>query len=130
MKTPRQARREAHELWQICAAGGVLDEARARAVADQIVQSRHGGSHAVLKHFLRLLRLDQESRTAVVASAAPLDPAVRAEIEHGLARLHRRGLETRFVVDPSLIGGLRVQIGCDVYDGSVRGGLAALESGF
>jgi len=130
MKTPRQARREAHELWQICAAGGVLDEARARAVAGQIVQSRHGGSHAVLKHFLRLLRLDQEARTAIVASAAPLDPAVRAEIEHGLARLHRRGLETRFVVDPSLIGGLRVQIGCDVYDGSVRGGLAALESGF
>jgi F-type H+-transporting ATPase subunit delta len=130
MKTPRQARREAHELWQICAAGGVLDEARARAVVDQIVQSRHGGSHAVLKHFVRLLRLDQEARTAIVASAAPLDPAVRAEIERGLARLHRRGLETRFVVDPSLIGGMRVQVGCDVYDGSVRGGLAALESGF
>jgi F-type H+-transporting ATPase subunit delta len=83
-----------------------------------------------LKHFVRLLRLDQEARTAIVASAAPLDPAVRAEIERGLARLHRRGLETRFVVDPSLIGGMRVQVGCDVYDGSVRGGLAALESGF
>jgi len=130
MKTPRQARREAHELWQICAAGGVLDEARARAVVDQIVQSRHGGSHAVLKHFVRLLRLDQEARTAIVATAAPLDPAVRAEIERGLARFDRRGLETRFVVDPSLIGGMRVQVGCDVYDGSVRGGLAALESGF
>ena len=130
MKTPRQARREAHELWQICAAGGVLDEARARAVADQIVQSRHGGSHAVLKHFLRLLRLDQEARTAIVASAAPLDPAVRAEIERGLARLHRRGLETRFVVDPSLIGGMRVQIGSDVYDGTIRAGLNELESRF
>jgi F-type H+-transporting ATPase subunit delta len=130
MKTTRQARREAHQLWQICATDGVLDAVRARAVADQIVQSRRGGSHAVLKAFLRLLRLDQEARTAVVASAAPLDPAVRAEIERGLARLHRRGLETRFVVDPSLIGGMRVQIGCDVYDGSVRGGLAALESGF
>ena len=130
MKTPRQARREAHHLWQICAADGVLDDARARAVVDQIVQSRHGGSHAVLKHFLRRLRLDQEARTAVVASAAPLDPAVRVEIERGLARLHRRRLETRFLVDPSLIGGMRVQIGCDVYDGSIRGGLAALESGF
>src|SRR3954466_748839 len=105
MKSARQARREAHELWQLCAAGGVLDEARARAVVEQIVRSRHGGTYAVLKQFLRLLRLDQEARTATVASAAPLDPAVRAEIERGLARLHRRGLETSFVVDPSLIGG-------------------------
>ena len=48
----------------------------------------------------------------------------------GLDRLHGRPIATEFVVDPSLIGGLRVQIGCDVYDGSVRGGLAALESGF
>ena len=83
MKTVRQARREAHELWQICAAGGVLDEARARAVVDQIVRSRHGGAYAVLKQFLHLLRLDQEARTATVASAAPLDPAVRAESNAG-----------------------------------------------
>ena len=130
MKTVRQARREAHELWQMCATGGVIDEARARAVIDQIVRSRHRGSYAVLKQFLRLVRLDQEARTATVASAVPLDPAVRAEIERGLARLPRRGLETRFVVDPSLIGGMRVQVGCDVYDGSVRAGLAALESEF
>lgn len=130
MKTVRQARREAHELWQICAADGVLDEARARAVVDQIVRSRHGGAHAVLKQFLRLLRLDKEARTATVASAVPLDPAVRADIERGLARLHRHGLETHFVVDPSLIGGMRVQVGCDVYDGSVRAGLNELESRF
>ena len=78
MKTVRQARREAHELWQICAAGGVLDEARARAVVDQIVRSRHGGASAVLTQFLRLLRLDLPERTA-----AGIDADVEARLETG-----------------------------------------------
>jgi len=35
-----------------------------------------------------------------------------------------------FGVNPELIGGLRVKVASDVFDGSVRGRLAALESGF
>jgi F-type H+-transporting ATPase subunit delta len=35
-----------------------------------------------------------------------------------------------FTQRPELIGGMRVQVGCDVYDGSVRAGLAALEKSF
>ncbi|HJZ71125.1 MAG TPA: F0F1 ATP synthase subunit delta [Vicinamibacterales bacterium] len=130
MKTPRQVKREARELWQVCLQDGLLDEARARLVVDQIAESQRAAAVPLLKQFLRRLRLDRAERTAVVASAAPLDPAVRAEIERGLARLPGRVLDTRFVVDPSLIGGMRVQIGSTVYDGSVRAGLAALESQF
>jgi F-type H+-transporting ATPase subunit delta len=130
MKTARQVKRDAQELWRACLADGVLDEARARLVVDRIVQSQHAGTLPVLKHFLRLLRLDHAGRTAAVSSAAPLEPAVRAEIERGLARLRDRPLVTTFVVDPALIGGLRVQVGSDVYDGSVRAGLTALESAF
>jgi F-type H+-transporting ATPase subunit delta len=130
MKTARQVKRDAQELWRACLADGVLDEARARSVVDRIVQSQHAGALPVLKQFIRLLRLDHAGRTAIVSSAAPLDAAVRAEIERGLARLRDRPVVTTFVVDPTLIGGLRVQVGSDVYDGSVRAGLAALESSF
>jgi F-type H+-transporting ATPase subunit delta len=130
MKTARQARRDAQELWRVCVAPEGLDEARARTVVDHILQSRRGGAPAVLKQFFRLLRLHQAERTAVVASATPLDSDVRAELERGLSRLNGRAVTTSFVVDPALIGGLRVQIGSDVYDGSVRSGLAALESRF
>jgi F-type H+-transporting ATPase subunit delta len=34
-----------------------------------------------------------------------------------------------FSVNPKLIGGLRIRIGDDVFDGSVRGRLARLEQG-
>jgi F0F1-type ATP synthase delta subunit len=35
-----------------------------------------------------------------------------------------------FTVEPALIGGMRVTIGSDVYDGSVRGRLEALAARF
>jgi F-type H+-transporting ATPase subunit delta len=130
MKTARQARRDAQELWRQCVGSGGLDETLARQIVDHITRSRHAGTLAVLKQFFRLLRLHQADRTAIVASATPLDPAVRAEIERGLAGMNGGAVTTTFVVDPALIGGMRVQIGSDVYDGSVRAGLAALESRF
>jgi F-type H+-transporting ATPase subunit delta len=130
MKTPREARRDAHELWRACLTDGTLDEARARAVVDLMLRGRRSGAQAVLKQFFRLLRLHDAEHTAIVASAAPLVPPLRAEIEMGLARLYGSRVTATFVVDPSLIGGVRVQVGSDVYDGSVRAGLAALESRF
>jgi F-type H+-transporting ATPase subunit delta len=39
-------------------------------------------------------------------------------------------LKTSFAVNPTLIGGMRVKVGSDVFDGSVRARLAALEARF
>jgi len=117
-------------LWPQCIGNDVVDEPRTRQVVDGIARSARAGAHGVLKQFFRLVRLYQAERTAVVASATPLDPAVRAELERGLAGIYGRTVQTTFVVDPALIGGVRLQIGSDVYDGSIRAGLAALESRF
>jgi len=130
MKTARQARRDARELWRACLASGTLDEGRARAAVDLIARARRAGARAVLKQFFRLIRLHDADHTAIVASAVPLDALVRTEIELGLTRLYGSGVTATFVTDRSLIGGVRVQVGSDVYDGSVRAGLATLESRF
>src|SRR5947207_588259 len=77
---------------------------------------------------------EQETQRAVAAAEQlvlkALDAAMRAAVEEGLARKYGDSITTTFVVEPSLIGGLRVKIGSDVYDGTVRGGLAALGAGF
>jgi F-type H+-transporting ATPase subunit delta len=39
-------------------------------------------------------------------------------------------VSTSFAENPALIGGMRVKIGSDVYDGSVRAALEALEERF
>jgi len=54
----------------------------------------------------------------------------QAGIEAGLKRRYGPGLTAVFAHRPALIGGMRIQVGSDVYDGSVRAGLAALEQSF
>ena len=130
MRKARQTRRDAKQLWRLCLVNGSLDESRARLVVERVIESRHTGKSAILSHFLRLLRLDRARHAAQVASAAPLDADTRAAVEEGLARRYGRAIATTFVVDPTLIAGMRLKVGSDVYDGSVKGGLAALEGRF
>ena len=82
----------------------------------------------MLGELLRLVRLDRDEHRALVESATPLAEDVRIDIQTGLARLYGPELDTSFEINPQLIGGVRIQIGSDVYDGSVRAKLAALEA--
>jgi F-type H+-transporting ATPase subunit delta len=84
----------------------------------------------VLSQFRRLVKLDRVRHTAKVDSAIPLAPAFQAGIEAGLVRLYGKGLEISFDESSALIGGMRIRVGSDVFDGSIQGRLAALEASF
>jgi len=130
MKKSRQAQRDADQLWRFCQVNGALDEGRARRVVEQLAASGHSRGAAVLSHFLRLLKLDRDRWTARVDSAAPLDESTKSAMQQGLTRRYGHDVTVTFGVDRSLIGGMRVKMGSDVYDGSVRAGLDALEARF
>lgn len=57
--------------------------------------------------------------TAVVTSAVELDAQQRTRLAEGLTTLYGRQVFVTVVVDPSVIGGLRVQIGDELIDGTV-----------
>ena len=63
-------------------------------------------------------------------SARPIPADLRAQIVADLTQRYGRGLHLSFNYDPRLIGGLRVKVGSDIFDGTVRGRLAALEERF
>lgn len=130
MKVTKQSRREAKELFRSCVVSGLLDENRVRQAVQQVLQTKPRGYIAILTHFLRLLKLDIERRTARVESAAPLSPELQTQIQTGLARSYGKGLDISFAQKPALIGGLRIKVGSDVYDGSVQGRLAELQESF
>jgi F-type H+-transporting ATPase subunit delta len=52
---------------------------------------------------------------------------MEATLQQGLTRVYGPGLNTSFIHRPALIGGMRIKVGSDVYDGSVQARLAALE---
>jgi len=130
VKTSKQARRDAKQLIKACRVAGALDEAKARQVVQQVIASKPRGYVAILSHFQRLVKLDLDQRTARVESPVPLTEPQQAAIKSNLARRYAGDLIFDFVQNAELIGGLRVQVGSDVFDGSVQARLTELESSF
>jgi F-type H+-transporting ATPase subunit delta len=128
MQSNRRVKRAARQLFRLCLRDGVLDAARVRLVAERLSTSRRRGALPVLTSFQRLVRLETGRHTAVVESATPLADSVRAQIADGLARTYGHDLETAFRDNPTLIAGVRIKVASDVYDGSVRARLNALEA--
>jgi len=109
---------------------GFLDESRVRQVVQRVLGSKRRHGHLLLTHFLRLVKLEYSRHTAEVESAASLQADLKASVLGGLKRVYGAGLNTSFSQNPALIGGMRIRVGSDVYDGSIRAGLAALEKRF
>ena len=128
MKISKQARRDAKQLYRFCRVNGELDEARVRQAVQQVIASKPRGYFAILSHFQRLVKLALASRTARVESAIPLAEPQQVAIRANLARRYGDGLLFAFTQNSSLIGGLRVQVGSDVFDGSLQARLADLEA--
>jgi len=130
MKSNKRAKRQAKELLGICRVDGLLDEDRIRQVVQHVIAIGRRDCPAILKHFVRLVRLERAQHAANVESASPLPANLQSAIQASLLRRHGPGLNTTFTLRPSLIGGVRIQVGSDVYDGSVLAHLTAFEKRF
>ena len=126
MKISKQARRDGKTLFNTCRVNGVLDENRVRQAVKSVAAAKPRGYVATLSHFHRLVKLDIERRTARVESAAPLPEEIATSVKAELAWRYGQDLNVSFSVNKDLIGGLRVKVGSDVYDGSVRARLNEL----
>jgi F-type H+-transporting ATPase subunit delta len=130
VKITKQERRDAKELFRSCRVNGMLDEGRVRQAVTRVIAAKPRGYVAILSQFQRLVKLDLDRRTALVESAIPLAEAQQAAVKANLTTRYGAGLIYSFTQNPSLLGGLRVQVGSDVYDGSVKSRLAGLEDSF
>jgi F-type H+-transporting ATPase subunit delta len=130
MKASKLARREAKQLFRSCLIDGVLDDNRARQAVQRVLEARPRGYLAILSVFHRLVKLDVQRRTATIESAVALSQELQARVTADLLRVYGPGLSVSASQKEALIGGLRIKVGSDVYDGSVRARLAALEASF
>ena len=126
MKISKQARRDAKTLFQSCQADGLLDENRVRQAVSAVIAQKPRGYVGILHHLQRLVKLDLDRRTALVESATLISEELKVSVSGNLAWRYGQGLKVSFETNPQLIGGLRVKVGSDVYDGSVKARLDGL----
>ena len=130
MNISKQAQRAARELFRSCLVNGVLDEDRVRQVVAQVLAQKPRSYVRILERLYQLVKLDIERRTARVESATPLPADLRAKVTEQLGKIYGPAMNVSFLQNPSLIGGLRIQAGSDLYDGSVQARLNALARQF
>ena len=130
MKGSKQSRRDAKQLFQACQVNGALDEARVRQAVTLLIEKKPRGYFGTLQELQRLVKLDVNSRSARVESSVALSEAQQQEVRASLGRLKGADVEVEFAEDADLIGGMRVKLGDDVYDGSVKTRLSRLAESF
>lgn len=129
MKIDKNSARAARQLFRACVdANGRLHDSRIRAVVAQVSKARPRGCLAILSAFERLVRLEVLKRRAVIESAATLSQELGSQLRADLQKKYGEDLSFEFRVNPELIGGLRVQVGSHVWDGSVRAKLENLRN--
>jgi F-type H+-transporting ATPase subunit delta len=130
MKISKVANAEARRIFRLCQTGGRLDEAKLSTAIKMIVAEKPRDFRGILGALKRLVRLELERRHVVVESAAPLDAAEQQRVVSGLAAKYGSDLTFEYRVTPELLGGLKVRVGNDVFDGSVKGRLDRLAEAF
>jgi F-type H+-transporting ATPase subunit delta len=130
MKISKQAQREARQLFRSCQEDGLLDEKRVRQAVSLLFSQKPRGYIQIASRLYRLVRLNLEEQTARVESATPLPVDVRAQVSDRIQKRYGKGVGIQFGENPALIGGLRIQVGSDLFDGSLKTKLERLSTSF
>ena len=127
MKINKEIRQLSREMLRASFTDGQLDPGRISSVIDSVIARKPRNYINVLKNYRRLLRLEVEKRRARIETASEMDPATQLDVVSNLKKRYGSDLTPEFVVNPELLGGMRVRVGSDVWDGSVRNRLEQLQ---
>ena len=128
MKSSKDAQRTARKLLEATLSGdGQIDADVVRKVVKTLNEEKPRGYLGVIAAYWRLVRLELEKNHAVVESASELGSAMQERVLSDLQGKYGSQLTAEFKVNPDLLGGMRIKVGSDVWDGSVKDRLARLE---
>lgn len=126
MKISREARRAARGMFRLSLVDGRLNTARVKDISDLLVTEKPRSFLEILKEYTRLVRLELVNRHAVIESALALSEDESSRILADLKTRFGNDITAEFRVQPDLLAGIRVKVGSDVWDGTVRNRLNTL----
>ncbi len=127
MKINKEIRRLSREMLRASFTDGQLDPGRIASLVDSLIARKPRNYIGVLKNYRRLLRIEVEKRRARIETASEVDRETSSRLVANLKKKYGSDLTTEFVVNPQLLGGMRIRVGSDVWDGSVRNRLERLQ---
>ena len=127
MKIHKEAQRTARQLIRLTTRDGGVNEDAAKKIVAKIIKEKPRHYVGILAAYQRLLRLEVQKRHAVIESAVEIDGNERRSITTKLKKQHG-DITTDYLVTPDLVGGLRVTLGSNVWDGSVKARLDDLRN--
>ena len=127
MKINKEIRQLSREMLRASFTDGQLDPGRITSLVNSLIARKPRHYIEVLKNYRRLLRLEFEKRQARIETASEVDSATTSELVANLKQKYGSDLTTEFVVNPELLGGMRIRVGSDVWDGTVRNRLERLQ---
>jgi F-type H+-transporting ATPase subunit delta len=127
MKINKETRQLSKSLLRSSFTDGRLNNGRIASLVKTLLDKKPRHYLKVLDAYKRLLRLEMEKRSATIETASELPSQAGAELVANLKRKYGNDLATRFVVNKELLGGMRIRVGSDVWDSSVRNRLHRLQ---
>ena len=127
MKINKEIRQLSRQLLRASFTDGQLDRGKIASLVQSLIDKKPRHFLDILENYKRLIRLEVEKRHARIESASQLSAEVSSRILKNLKKKYGKDLTTEVVVKPELLGGMRIRIGSDVWDGSVRNRLERLK---
>ena len=127
MKINKEIRQLSREMLRASFTDGQLDRGKIGSLVQSLIEKRPLNYLDVLQNYKRLLRLELDKRHVRIETAMALGTDSSKQVLERLKRKYGNDLTSEFVVDPTLLGGMRVRVGSDVWDGTLRNRLQRLE---
>jgi F-type H+-transporting ATPase subunit delta len=130
MKSRKEALRIAKKIFAASLVDGQLDLATVKKVVDKLKETRPRGYVQVADAYWRLVKLEVERNRAIIQSAVPLEEETKTQVVDDLKKKYGPQIAPEFAIVPELLGGMRIRVGSDVWDGSVKNRIERLSENF
>lgn len=100
--------------------GGKASPHAINIVSFLVQQGRARDLPAIIDSLVELAAEERQKAVAEVRTAVALDDQARDKLKEAITRATGKNVELKVVVDPSVIGGLLVRVGDEVFDATVR----------
>ncbi len=127
MKINKEIRQLSRQMLRASFTDGQLDSGRIASLVESLIARKPRNCISILQNYRRLLRLEVEKRRARVETTSDLDQENSSKLIANLKKKYGEDLTTEFIVNPQLLGGMRIRVGSDVWDGTVRNRLERLQ---